>query len=120
MWRFCQSTGELSQDGTLIATGYSGYGDGRDNPADQDTANVGPIPAGSYLIGPVFDSEAHGPVVMRLTPQPGTNIFGRSGFLIHGDSIFSPGTASHGCIVVPRLARLAIANSHDVNLVVTP
>jgi hypothetical protein len=30
---------------------------------------------------------------------------GRDNFLIHGDSIAAPGTASHGCIILNRLAR---------------
>src|ERR1035438_5538324 len=43
--------------------------------------------------------------VQALTPESGTNTFGREGFLIHGDSVQNPGTASHGCIILPQLGR---------------
>jgi hypothetical protein len=46
-------------------------------------------------------------------------MFGRDGFLIHGDSVEHPGTASHGCIIMSRAIREAIAQSddHELNVV---
>ena len=58
----------------------------------------------------------HGPFVLRLTPAPTNEMFGRDGFLIHGDSIEHPGSASHGCIILPRAIREAIAKSDDDTL----
>jgi len=38
-------------------------------------------------------------------------MFGRSNFLIHGDSVVHPGTASEGCIIAARYIREDIAKS---------
>ncbi len=45
-------------------------------------------------------------------------MFGRSGFLIHGDSVSHPGEASEGCIILDRNVRETIANDDDKYLVV--
>lgn len=96
------------------ALGYSGHGEGKNNPALQETPNVGPIPYGLWrIVGPPFDTPTHGPFVMRLEPCEGTQTFGRDGFLIHGDSKIAAGTASHGCIVLPRATRERIWDSGD-------
>jgi hypothetical protein len=118
-WTYSQSTGELTQDGRHVATGYSGAGDGRNNPGQQATRNVGPIPQGRYTIGAPHNSRHVGPEAMSLTPLPGTQTFGRSDFLIHGDSRTHPGAASAGCIVLPLDIRRRIAGSGDTNLEVT-
>jgi hypothetical protein len=119
MWTYEQSTGELRHNGQLIATGYSGFGEGKNNPTLESVPNVGPIPRGLYLIQfPPFHSEKDGPVCMHLIPERQTNTYGRSGFLIHGDSIQHTGSASHGCVIMPRPTRLGIAASQDDNLTV--
>lgn len=121
MWGWHQGSGELWRDDRMYATGYSGYGEGKNNPALQGVPNVGPIPRGSYTIGPpeaVTVPGPHGPFVLRLTPLPGTDTEGRDGFLIHGDSTEHPGGASHGCVILPRLVREQIAASGDTHLVV--
>jgi hypothetical protein len=53
---------------------------------------------------------------MPLDPDPNNNMYGRDGFMIHGDSISNPGAASEGCIIMPHFARIAIANSTDKSL----
>jgi hypothetical protein len=116
MWTYHQASGLLAHDGEPSATGYSGAGAGKNSPAMQDVPNVGPIPQGRYRIGPLFDSQGHGPKCMRVIPCEGTETFGRDGFLIHGDSIAAPGTASHGCIILTRPVREAIAASGDADL----
>jgi hypothetical protein len=55
---------------------------------------------------------------MPLTPADGTDTFGRGGFFIHGASAIHPGESSHGCIILPRAARLQIAGSGDTDLLV--
>jgi hypothetical protein len=45
-------------------------------------------------------------------------MFGRTGFLIHGDSLQHPGRASNGCIILPRPIRDRIAASGDDQLTV--
>ena len=121
MWAYAQSTGELQHSGELIGTGYSGFDNGKNNPAMQAVANLGPIPQGDWtIVGPPVNTQAHGPYVLRLQPATGTNTFGRSGFLMHGDSIEAPGCASHGCIIMPRLVREKVWTSGDTKLEVVP
>jgi hypothetical protein len=112
-WTYSQSTGSLTQDGVFVATGYSGAGPGRNNPAEQAVPNVGPIPQGRYSIGPPFETARQGECVMRLTPA-GHDALGRSGFLIHGDNLTHD--ASTGCIILPREIRDRIAASPDRDL----
>jgi len=114
MWTYAQKTGALLQDGQPVATGYSGFDNGKNNPAMQAVHNLGPIPQGGWtIVGPPANTPDHGPFVLRLNPVPGTNTFGRSGFLMHGDSIESPGCASHGCVIMPRTVREQVWNSGD-------
>jgi hypothetical protein len=122
MWTYKQSTGELiDADGMIVATGYSGAMEGRNNPAMQERHNLGPIPQGTYAIGPPRDLQGgpHGPYVLPLIPQKGNAMWGRSGFLIHGDSVSNPGTASEGCIIMPRPIRNRINASGDFFVKVT-
>lgn len=116
MWVYNQANGNLSHDGALIGTGYSGAPSGKNNPAMQNVACIGPIPQGNYAIGEPFDSPAHGPFAMPLEPDPSNEMFGRSGFLMHGDSIEHPGCASEGCIIMQRAVREAVWNSGDREL----
>lgn len=116
MWTYIQFTGALIHYGMIFGYGYSGKGEGKNNPAMQHIHNVGPIPVGTYIIQPPHDSETHGPFVLPLLPNATNEMFGRSGFLIHGDSIKNPGTASEGCIILPRAVRNTIFKSEDVDL----
>ncbi len=114
MWRYSQSTGQLYQDDVLVATGYSGKGVGRNCCTMQSVHNVGPIPRGLYSISDPFDTTEHGPFVLRLTPDPGNEMFGRAGFLIHGDN--ATHDASEGCVIQTRTVRQRIAVSGDKKL----
>ena len=117
-----QATGRMftREDGLndLLATGYSGStaDGGKNNPDKQCESDIGPIPRGIYSIGDPFAGPS--PFSLRLTPEPGNEMCGRSGFLIHGDSIAAPGTASHGCIILPRPARERIYQARLGKLVV--
>ena len=116
-WTYSQSTGALTDpDGFQLATGYSGSGPDKNQPEDQAVKNMGPIPRGGYTIGAPYDTADHGPFVMVLTADAEDEEFGRNGFLIHGDNIHEPGTASHGCIILPSFARHRIAESADDRL----
>ena len=117
MWVYKQSTGELSHDGQFISRGYAGHGEGKNNPAMQMVHDMGPLPRGRWRFAkPAYTHVTHGPVVMCLIPQDGTETFGRTHFLCHGDSKEQPGTASLGCMVQPRFAREQIAASPDCEL----
>ena len=119
MWTYVQKTGELLRDGLHVALGYSGFDDpetgqkGKNNPELQNVEEVGPIPVGKFTIGTPHDTLTHGPFVLPLTPDPGNEMFGRSAFLMHGDSVVEPGTASRGCIIMARAVRKQVADSGD-------
>lgn len=116
-WTYAQKTGELQQDEQHVATGYSGAGEGKNNPDMQSVRNVGPIPEGDWtIVGPPVNTPEHGPYVLQLIPNDGTETFGRSGFLMHGDSKSAPGTASHGCVIMPRIVREQVWDSGDRDL----
>lgn len=117
MWLYEQSTGKLSStESAFIAFGYSGADAGKNNPTMQSVRDLGPIPQGIYAIGAPFDSIDHGPFAMRLAPDAANEMFGRSGFLMHGDSREHPGCASRGCIILSRDARKTVAASGDREL----
>ena len=63
-----------------------------------------------------MDSKVHGPYALALMPDSMNEMFERSGFMIHGDSLVAPGTASEGCIIIPRDAREAMWESGDRHL----
>jgi hypothetical protein len=110
---------DLPTGAVVLATCYSGQpGSTKNNPLAQNQVGAGPVPAGVYWIAEARDTAEHGPVVLPLIAVTGTQTFGRSGFLIHGDSIKAPGTASHGCIIAPRPVREQIATMGDRLLVV--
>ena len=114
MWTYRVETGQLfDADDRLAGTGYSGAGEGKNNPAFEQVHDVGPLPRGFYSIGAAYNSPERGPLVMPLTAIGGTREFGRGGFLMHGDSVTHPGQASLGCIVMPHDVRLAVSQSED-------
>jgi hypothetical protein len=120
-WTYAQNTGELQRDGKHVSTGYSGATEGKNNPAMDNVPNIGPIPRGDWTIaGPPIDSKDHGPYVLKLNPAPSTKTHGRRGFLMHGDSKVHPGSASHGCVILPRSAREEVWQSGDRDLEVVP
>lgn len=116
-WSWSQSEGVLYLDGSPVARGYSGRGEGRNNPAMQAVRGVGPVPAGRWRIGAPRTSSRTGPHVMDLTPV-GHDAEGRSAFQIHGDN--AAGDASSGCIVLPRAVRERISRSGLSVIEVTP
>lgn len=116
-WIYEQASGRLiDPDGQVIGFGYSGRGSGKNNPLSQAIHDLGPIPEGVYLIGGPHDTVTHGPFVLTLTPDSKNQMHGRTAFLIHGDSVISPGTASNGCIIQARTVREDIARSLDKQL----
>ena len=120
MWVYFSSTGNLYDSNGLVAgSGYSGHGEGLNNPSMEADHDIGPIPRGLYLISGFFDDPEKGPIVADLTPEPGTNDFGRSGFMLHGDNRAGNKSASLGCIVMPHDVRAAVRDSGDRGLKVS-
>ena len=118
MWIYHQSTGELYHDNSFEGGGYSGHGEGVNNPAMQNVRMVGPIPVGLYVFGPFGDNPPMGPISSHLIPDPANVMFGRSGFLMHGDNSLDNESGSEGCIVMGRAIRQAVADSGDRSLTV--
>lgn len=112
-----QSTGEWFHNGERIGIGYAGKGAGKNNPDMQNVHNAGPLPQGWYTIGDVIMDGGHlGPYVMPLEPDSENEMFGRSGFFVHGDNMTNPGSASDGCIIQNRIYRTSINETGDKRL----
>ncbi len=121
MWKWDQSAGKLYQGNTFVANGYSGRDWAKNNPAAEGKVGMGPIPRGKWKIGAPYNSKNTGPYTLTLTAIDGNNDdthqpTGRGAFRIHGDSVRAPGTASHGCIILPPAVRELIWNSSDHEL----
>ncbi len=121
MWSYDSANGNLSHDGSFVGSGYSGHNDGVtngiNNPDTEQIHDIGPIPRGNYTIQPFFDDPGgKGPIVAHLLPVAGTDDFGRSGFMIHGDNSEANHSASHGCIILARPFRQQIQASGDTDL----
>lgn len=98
---------------------YAGVPGFKDDTQYESLVNKGPLPRGKYLIvGQPFTHPTAGRFTLRLQPSVSNNMFGRAGFLIHGDSIREPGTASNGCIVAAPDKRKIIWESGDKELIV--
>jgi hypothetical protein len=142
MWTYRQSTG-LVEDPQGFARGlsYAGRGEGRNNPQLEDVRagcrwnqdarmwlpvdgltgeDWGPLPCGIYLMQEPVNTTTHGPYVIWLTPDPANQMFGRSEFGWHGDSLDMPGFASEGCICSPQPVRHMAWTMGDHRLWVIP
>lgn len=118
-WKWDQSAGELSRNGAFVSKGYAGRGKGINNPAAQGEVGIGPVPRGHWRIGEPYDSDNTGRYTLALVPQPGTDTLGRSQFRIHGDNSKLNQSASHGCIILPRVIRQRIwaSGDHEIEVV---
>ena len=102
-------------NGAKLTDCYSGGGPSgneltRNRPGAQGMCYLGPLPQGQYTISPAHTVPHLGPIVMALTPAPTNQMFGRSGFFIHGDNAEQNFTASDGCIVCGPQIRQQIAD----------
>lgn len=119
MWTYKQSTGALTdKDGKVVAHGYSGKGEGRNNPSLEHVRGVGPIPAGEWRItGKPYNSAKVGPYALILEPV-GHKAHGRSAFRIHGNN--KANDASNGCIILGPAVRRAMYVGGDHSIMVVP
>jgi lipoprotein-anchoring transpeptidase ErfK/SrfK len=119
-WIYEQSSGYLvSPSGhRMEPPGYAGHGAGVNNPALENVRDVGPVPTGVYTMQEPFDSPKLGRFAIQLQPDPANQMFGRSGFFLHGDEIAHQGEelASDGCIIQTLAIRQAAWNSLDHQL----
>ena len=111
------STGHITDEaGNLLAIGWAGNGEGKNNPAMQNVHNVGPLPYGLYEVAEwehFHNGLGHDVVALH---QIEGETYGRDGFFIHGPAINSEhyGQESKGCIVVPREGRLKLEDLKPV------
>jgi len=112
---FESGLGRLWIGGVNQVPAYSGAGEGKNNPLLQHIANVGPIPVGAWLLGEVDDT--HGPLSIHLVHLFG-ELWGRSGFLLHGDNALHIGASSEGCIIAAHPEREYLADCRDRLLIV--
>ncbi|MDE2367519.1 MAG: DUF2778 domain-containing protein [Burkholderiales bacterium] len=133
-WIYVQSTGQMYHQpadslgggppAPVGSPGYAGHGIGVNNAPLDVLPSIGPLPSGTYEIGPqqtnVTGAGLSLPGSMRLTPDPNNWMYGRAGFLIHGDNSRGNRSASEGCIIEPRGVRDIIGQSQDRTLRVIP
>jgi RHS repeat-associated protein len=129
VWIYQQSTGNLyfqptnPSSATLVGTGYAGGGAGLNNSALDLARNTGPLPQGTYTIGPQQTiTTGNGTVLpraMRLIPDADNWMYGRDGFIIHGGNMVTQ-TSSQGCIIQKPEIRNQIGSSGDRKLRVVP
>lgn len=112
------SANDNGEASTRLGRGYSGQPPYVNQTEAEGLRARGPIPRGKYRIGKPFDHTRLGPLSFYLEPYPGTDMFGRSGFFIHGDNAFGNQTASHGCIILSRSIRMKIIPMLPADLVV--
>ena len=115
-WDYVIAHGELYDENGLRCVGYSGFGEGKNNPAMQDVPDVGPVPVGTYTLGEPENSKALGPYAIPLIPSALNRMFGRSGLFIHGDSIDFPGQASHGCVIIGAAVRYCMKQGDTLDV----
>jgi len=122
VWRYAIETGIMDNGLGQVFHGYAGRGLHINDPMSVGDRDWGPLPTGTYKILPPRAHPRLGPLALALAPIPGTEMLGRSGFYIHGDNMKGNRSASHGCIILNRLARSAIASGlgHRSFLVVVP
>lgn len=119
MWFYSQASGIIKQDNLIIGNGYSGHGEGLNNPEMEEVHGVGPIPRGLWQMDtPWHDAPHLGPCVVHLEPVD-FDPYGRSGFFIHGDNASADHTASDGCIILGPTIRHRMRDSGDTSLTVT-
>jgi hypothetical protein len=117
MYNYHQSSGRLDKNGAQVLICYAGHGAGLNNPALQDQHDIGPLPQGRYKMTALIDSPHTGAATIILDPDPANQMFGRSGFRIHGDNSAANHTASDGCIIAGHSAdRVTIWSSNDRDL----
>lgn len=118
VWRYVVREAVFYNNGLKLKAKYAGALGYYDDPNQECVKNKGPVPRGKYIIGAPYKSLWTGIYSLPLTPVDEKNMCGRSNFLIHGDSMRYPGTASRGCIIAVYKVRKKIWDSGDRELIV--
>lgn len=117
-YKWQQNSGILTLGDKRVTVGYSGAPGHLNRTESESLSNRGPIPRGWYTISLVYPRHPKiGSNCAVLTPDKANNMFGRSAFMIHGDSIATPGRASEGCIVVDSKTRSMLRLNDRIQVV---
>ena len=121
MWTFNILAHSLSKDDIIVDRDvYSGaFPEGFNDPTKCDQHDVGPICVGFYdIVGPPYSDTEHGTYILRLEPEPGTETYGRVGFLMHGKPLPPKDirSGSKGCICAGPDTRRRVYQSGDAIL----
>lgn len=115
---YAQATGRLwlrdeqsQEKAKSVGRGYSGHPPYVNQTEAEAMVARGPIPRGSYRLHGPFNHSRLGPVCFYMEPAKGNTMFGRSGFLIHGDNQNGDQSGSHGCVILSRAIREQIATT---------
>jgi hypothetical protein len=84
-------------NGTVLEA-HSGMGSLRDDLEHVSVPNLGATPPAIYSLKP-REKDFHGVAAIRMTPVEGSDIYGRSGLLVHS-YMLGPNGDSNGCISV--------------------
>lgn len=98
-----------NEDGSKSFQGYSGH----KGEKDQSKKNEGPIPNGAYTVTNECGKAGER---CNLKPDSSNNMYGRSGFQIHGDNNRGDQSASRGCIIMDQSARGSIKKGDRINV----
>lgn len=109
----------MDMEDRIVGKGYSGAPGHVNAPDDERLKGQGVIPRGTWIVGPVIersqDTDHKGENLIKRVPDKTTaervRAVGRDpfSFYIHADSVKNPGTASEGCIIMPKKGdRMAI------------
>jgi hypothetical protein len=89
-------------NGTVLEA-HSGMGSLRDDLEHVSVPNLGATPPAVYSLKP-REKDFHGVAAIRMTPVDGSDIYGRSGLLVHS-YMLGPNGDSNGCISVREYDR---------------
>jgi hypothetical protein len=104
---FDRHNGLLTVDGKVVSTHtWAGHGNAANDPSREREKEIGPLPAGVYLMGKMIMDGGHlGPHIIPLTQVEGDH-YDRSGFFFHGDEANDTDhRASDGCMIDARNIR---------------
>jgi hypothetical protein len=101
----------------VVLEAHSGMGSMRDDLDHVSVPNTGATPPAEYELKP-RERSFHGVAALRMTPVEGSDIYGRSGLLVHSYMLGANGD-SNGCISVKDYDRFLKAYSDgEINRIV--
>jgi hypothetical protein len=104
----------------VILEAHSGMGALKDDPEHVSSPMIGATPPATYDLKP-REALFHGVQALRMTPQEGSDVSGRSGLLTHS-YMLGPKGDSNGCVSIRDYERFlkAYNNGEFTRLVVVP